>query len=780
MNNRQFTDKENQKKLFKAFNKVYTTGESAKEFNWQVIRKDRTKRFIEVSVSLQKNSSGQPIGFQGIARDITERKQMEETLFLIKKAVESSSDAIGIADAQGHHFYQNKACAEFFEYTLEEIKAAGGGLVLYADKDIAREVFDTIMDGKSWSGEVELISKSGRKFPVIVRADAIKDENGKIIGLIGVHTDITEHKETEKALRESESRYRELFENMGSGVAVYEVLNNGEDFIFKEYNAAAEELDKTPRGQVIGRSVVDVFPGVKEFGLLDVFRRVYRTGKSVRHPVTFYKDEKISGWRDNYVYKLPSGEVVAVYDDVTERKQTEEALRSEHIMLARTEAIAHVGSWEWDFTTDTVTWSDELFRIFQRDPREGAPSFAEHPTLYPADDIERLQQAVAAAIAKGTPYELELRAIRKDGETRVCIARGVAKMESDGRVVRLFGSLQDITERKQAEDGLKNSEAKYRNIFENAVEGIYQSTLEGRFLTVNAAFARMAGYDSPEELIKSFKDIGTQLYIHPEDRKRLMEIIEAKGFVEGYEVEFCKKDGSTFWVVINARTVKDEQGNILYFEGLMEDITIRKNAEEQLHQTLDRLTKAVTTTIQVLVSAVESRDPYTAGHQLRVADLARTIATEMGLPPDKIEGIRMAGSIHDIGKLSIPAKILSKPTKLTNIEFSLIKEHPKIGYEMLKNVESPWPLAQIVYQHHERMDGSGYPRNLKGDEIIIDARIMAVADVVEAMASHRPYRPGLGIDVALKEIEKDKGIFYDGVVADACLRLFREKGYQLK
>jgi HD-GYP domain-containing protein (c-di-GMP phosphodiesterase class II) len=201
--------------------------------------------------------------------------------------------------------------------------------------------------------------------------------------------------------------------------------------------------------------------------------------------------------------------------------------------------------------------------------------------------------------------------------------------------------------------------------------------------------------------------------------------------------------------------------------------------DEKLQQTLDSLRKAVGTTIQVLVSASEARDPYTAGHQSRVADLARAIATEMELPQDKIEGIRMAGSIHDIGKLSIPAEILVKPTKLTNLEFSLIKEHPQNGYEMLKDVESPWPLAQIVYQHHERMNGSGYPRNLKGDEILLEARIMAVADVVEAMASHRPYRAALGIEIALEEIEKNKGILYDDVVVDACLRLFREKSYQL-
>jgi HD-GYP domain-containing protein (c-di-GMP phosphodiesterase class II) len=151
----------------------------------------------------------------------------------------------------------------------------------------------------------------------------------------------------------------------------------------------------------------------------------------------------------------------------------------------------------------------------------------------------------------------------------------------------------------------------------------------------------------------------------------------------------------------------------------------------------------------------------------------------MGLDQDKIEGIHMAGIVHDIGKITIPSEILIKPTKLTNIEFSLIKQHSLNGYEMLKNVESPWSLAEIVYQHHERMNGSGYPRNLKGDEILLESRIMVVADVVEAMASHRPYRPALGIEAALEEIEKNKGILYDDAVVDACLILFREKGYQL-
>jgi HD-GYP domain-containing protein (c-di-GMP phosphodiesterase class II) len=248
---------------------------------------------------------------------------------------------------------------------------------------------------------------------------------------------------------------------------------------------------------------------------------------------------------------------------------------------------------------------------------------------------------------------------------------------------------------------------------------------------------------------------------------------------EGFDWQIIRKDGTKRYVEASVSLQKDSSDKPKGFRGIVRDVTERKLTEVKLQQTFDSLNNAVGATIQVMVSAIEMRDPYTAGHQLRSANLACAIAAEMELSQDKIDGLRMAGSIHDIGKLSIPAEILSKPTKLTNIEFSLIKEHSLIGYEMMKNVESPWPLAQIVYQHHERMDGSGYPRKLKGDEIIMEARIMAVADVVEAMASHRPYRPGLGIDTALAEIEKNKGTFYDNAVADACLRLFREKEYQL-
>ncbi len=244
------------------------------------------------------------------------------------------------------------------------------------------------------------------------------------------------------------------------------------------------------------------------------------------------------------------------------------------------------------------------------------------------------------------------------------------------------------------------------------------------------------------------------------------------------ELEIVTARGNCIWIRTLGEAVRDAAGAIIAVEGAFQDINDRKKAEVELKKTLKNLRKALGTIIQVLVSAVETRDPYTAGHQVRTADLARSIAMELKLSGEQVEGIRMAGSIHDIGKLSVPAEILSKPTKLTDIEYALIKEHPRRGYELLRDVESPWPLAQIVLQHHERLDGSGYPEGRKGDEIILEARIMAVADVVEAMASHRPYRPGLGLKAALEEISRNRSRLYDAAVVDACLSLFHERNYQ--
>jgi PAS domain S-box-containing protein len=201
------------------------------------------------------------------------------------------------------------------------------------------------------------------------------------------------------------------------------------------------------------------------------------------------------------------------------------------------------------------------------------------------------------------------------------------------------------------------------------------------------------------------------------------------------------------------------------------DITERKKAETQLEQSLENARCTMDGAIRALETIVETRDSYTSGHQRRVASLAFAIAGEMHLPAGVADGIQIAGVIHDIGKVSVPAEILSKPNRLNKYEFGIVKGHSEAGYEILKGIDFPWPVATIVAQHHERIDGSGYPQALTGDAILIEAKILAVADVVEAMGSHRPYRPALSMDTVLEEISANSGILYDGAVVDACLQV---------
>ncbi len=226
--------------------------------------------------------------------------------------------------------------------------------------------------------------------------------------------------------------------------------------------------------------------------------------------------------------------------------------------------------------------------------------------------------------------------------------------------------------------------------------------------------------------------------------------------------------------LVEKRTAELLESNKL----LKNEIENRKQIQLELEQSFENLKKVMDATIQAIGLTVEKRDPYTSGHQMRVAKLTRAIAETIGLSEDQIEGVYVAASIHDIGKISLPAEILSKPIKLTEIEISLIQAHAQAGYDILKGIDFPWPIADIILQHHERMDGSGYPLGLAGDRITIEARIISVADVVETMSSHRPYRPSMGIDKALEEITRHSGTLYDADVVTACLKIFNEQSFE--
>ena len=328
----------------------------------------------------------------------------------------------------------------------------------------------------------------------------------------------------------------------------------------------------------------------------------------------------------------------------------------------------------------------------------------------------------------------------------------------------------------KSERALIESEAHFRSMIEQSTAGMYVRRHD-RFVYVNPKYCEIVGY-SKDELINQ-----QVLRFTTDDPANLDRIHEAwRQLDQGasdvtYTVPLIRKDGQTLELELHAKRI-DWDGEPAHIV-LVNDITQIKSQQEKINAYVKQLEGMMRATLEAVANMVEMRDPYTAGHEKRVGVIARDIAREMGWPEERCLPMELVGLVHDIGKIAVPAEILTKPTKLTDIEMQLMRIHPQAGYDIIKHVPFPLPVAEIIYQHHERMDGSGYPRGLKGEEILPESRVLAVADVIESMATHRPYRAARGLGEALAEVERHAGTFYDPEVSRAALRLFREKGYQL-
>lgn len=327
----------------------------------------------------------------------------------------------------------------------------------------------------------------------------------------------------------------------------------------------------------------------------------------------------------------------------------------------------------------------------------------------------------------------------------------------------------------QMEKHLKERENWLFTMLTSIKDGVVATDHEGKVTFMNPLAENLAGVKKEKALGKHINQI---ISIIDEETKQaqpivLEPVLKGKLFTFPSQSLIFSKKGKATPIEPRIAPILGEQKSPMGVVLTFSDISERKLAEEKSQQSWQKMMKAMKGTVQAMASTIETRDPYTAGHQRRVSVLACAIAKELNLPENRIQGLRLAADIHDVGKIYVPAEILSKPGKISETEYNLIKIHPQVGYDILKNIEFPWPLAEIVYQHHERLNGSGYPQGLRNGQILKEAKILAVADVVEAMASHRPYRPALTINDALEEIIRNKGTLYDPDAVKACIRLFK-------
>lgn len=649
----------------------------------------------------------------------------------------------------------------------------------------------------------------------------ILDEDGKPQYLLGISEDITERRRVERKLHESEQRLRLHAEQTPLAVIEWDT-----DFRVVRWNSSAERIFGYSAAEAAGRHASFIVAAEAKAAVDDVWSRLLaRHGgeRSTNTNVTKDGREILCEWYNTPLI-MSDGKVIGVaslVEDVTERKQAE-AVRTQLATIVQSSHDAIIGK---DLDGVISSWNPGAEKVYGYRAEDvlGKPV----SVLAPEDRKDEIAGLLERIKRGEAVMNFETERYRKDG-TRIDLSLDVSPIkDASGRITGASTIARDVTEKKQAERALKKLNRALKAL-SSCNEALIHATDEKQLLDnicrviIDIEGYRMAwvGYieHDAKKTVRPVAQGGYEAgYMEHADitwadnergrgplgiaiRSGKMQVVQDVNTDPRFEPWRANAARLGYGSVLVAPLLSDSQvigalsiyavevnafdaAEIALLGELASDMafgiaTLRMRGAQE--HSAERLQRSMEATIQAIAGTVEMRDPYTAGHQRRVADLATAIAQELGLAPHRVNGVHLAGVVHDLGKIHIPAEILSKPGKLSRIEFELIKAHPEAGYDILKGVDFPWPIAQIVFQHHERLDGSGYPRGLKGDEILLEARIMMVADVVEAMASHRPYRAALGIEPALQEIAANAGKSYDAEVARVCIGLFRDKAFAFK
>jgi len=741
--------------------------------DFRIITRAGEERWITHRCQKVYGRDGTFLGARGSNRDITQRKHTEQVLAKIEERyrtlVENAIEAIFVA-VEGKIVFLNQRTCVIAGYSSEELMTRPFVEFIHPDER------DTVIDRhiKRLRGEevipryeFRIIRKDGEIAWVELSAVAI-DWEGKRATLNFLE-DITERK-----AREHE--YQTIIHTAKDGFWQADMQGR-----FLDVNESYCRLIGYSRDELLNMAIMDIEAIEKSEETARRIQKIQEVGSDTFETRHRCKDGKIVDVEISVNYlQIGHGRMVVFIRDISERKQAEETIRESQTFLTHVGSMAKVGGWKLDVATGKVYWTTETYHIHDiledKDyDLSGAVTFFDLPgrTI--------LEAAIRRCIETGESYDLELAFTSAKGRHLWTHTIGHA-VQKEGKTIEIIGTFQDITERKQSEEVLRESEERFRVAQEMSPDGFTilhplrnekGEVVDFTWVYENQAIARINATDPEEVKGKRLLDLfpthkGTSLF---EAYTKVATSGKPQIIEEIYVGEIVSRP---IWL----RLVVVSMGEDIAI--LAHDISERKLAEEQLLRSHEQLEKALNSAVETIVKIVELRDPYTAGHQQKVADLAVAIAREMEFNDIQIDQMKTAAMIHDIGKMYVSADILSKPGKLSDMEFSLIKTHAQAGFDIIKGMDFPGAVAETILQHHERLDGSGYPNGLKADDTLMKAKILAVADVVEAMTSHRPYRPTLGINKALEEISRNKGKLYDPNVVDACLELFNSGRFEFK